>query len=142
MVNQIFRDMGNSSSGHVCHIPQHASSPVYVSNSGASSTGDRCSVTRLVGEVNVHVSTVSPAQQSHSESKDHPGGRGNSNRPQVAVSTLVPTSTTSVCRPPLHHSVPQGPIVTTGVCLGRQVLPSARLQALMQHYQAAGYGKP
>ena len=47
------RDMGNYNSGHVCHIPQHASSPVHVSDSGALSTGDRCSVTRLAGEVDV-----------------------------------------------------------------------------------------
>ena len=32
--------MRNSNSGHVCHSPQHSSSPVYVSDSGASSTGD------------------------------------------------------------------------------------------------------
>ena len=32
------RDLGNSNSGHVCHSPQHASSPVYVSNLGASNT--------------------------------------------------------------------------------------------------------
>ena len=62
-------DKGNSNSGHVCHSPQHASSPVYVSNSGTLST-------RLAGEVDVglHVFTVSHAQQSHLESKDHPGG--------------------------------------------------------------------
>ena len=40
-----------------------ASSPVYVKSSRASSTGDRCSITRLAGEVDVHVSTVPPAQQ-------------------------------------------------------------------------------
>ena len=91
---------GHSNCGHVCHSPQHASSPVYVSNSVASSTGDRCSVTRLVGEVDVHVSTVSLAQQSHSETKDHPGGLGNSNSPLVAITTVVPTSYSSVCRPP------------------------------------------
>ena len=84
----------------ICHSPQHASSPVYVSNSVASSTGDRCSVTRLVGEVDVHVSTVSLAQLSHSETKDHPGGLGNSNSPLVAITTVVPTSYSSVCRPP------------------------------------------
>ena len=59
--------MGNSSSGHVCHSPQQASSPVYVSSSGASSAGGRCPVTGLAGEVDVHVSTVFPAQQSYSE---------------------------------------------------------------------------
>ena len=35
--------MGNSNSGHVCHSPQHASSPVYVSNLGYSSIGGKCS---------------------------------------------------------------------------------------------------
>ena len=47
----------------------------------------------------MYVSTVSPAQQSHSEAVDHPG---------------------AVCGPPSHHSVPPGPTVTKGVCLGRQ----------------------
>ena len=45
---------------HNMHLPQLS----LVSSSGASSTGDRCLVTGLTGEVNVH---VSPAQQSHSE---------------------------------------------------------------------------
>ena len=49
------------------------SSSVYVSSSGTSSTGDRYPVTGLAGEVDVHVSTVSPAQQSHSEAQDHSG---------------------------------------------------------------------
>ena len=66
--------VGNSSSGQVCHSPQHASSPVHGSSSGASSTDDRCFVTGLAGEVNVHVSTISPAQQSHSEAQYHPDG--------------------------------------------------------------------
>ena len=48
----------------------------YVSSSGASSTGDRFLVTGLAGEVNVHVSIVSPAQQSHSEAQDHSDRRG------------------------------------------------------------------
>ena len=34
---------------------------------------DLCSVTRLAGAVNVRVSTVSLAQQSHSETTCHPG---------------------------------------------------------------------
>ena len=43
-------------------------------------TGDRCSVTRMAGEVDVHVSPVSPAQQSHSETVDHPGGQSDINK--------------------------------------------------------------
>ena len=88
--------VGNCSSGHVCHSPQHTSSPVYVSSSGALSAGNRCPVTGLAGEVDVHVSTVLPAQQSHSEAQDHAGGRGDSHSPLVAVTTVVSTFTTSV----------------------------------------------
>ena len=125
-------DMGNSNSGHVCHIPQHASSPVFDSDFGATSTGDRCSVTMYP------VSIVSPTQQSHSTTKDHPRGQGNSNSPLVAISTVVSTSTTSVCGPPSHYSVPEVPTVTTRVFLRWEVVPSARLKALMQHYYTAG----
>ena len=66
----------------------------------APSTGDRCQIIRLAGEVDVHVSTISPAQQSHSETRDHPGGRSDTNSPLVAVTTVVSTSTASVCGPP------------------------------------------
>ena len=134
--------VGNSSSGEVCHSPQHASSPVHGSSSGASSSGDRCFVTGLAGEVNVHVSTVSPAQQSHSEAQEHPDGRGDTHRPLVAVTTVVSTPATIECGSPATIlSVPQRPFVTTGLYLKRQVVPSARMEALMQHYQAAGFSR-
>ena len=123
--------MGNSKSGHVCHSPLCLSSQVYVSDSRTLSTDGRCAVTRLAGVVDVHVSTVPPAQQSHSETKDYPLGRGNSNSPLVAVTTVVPTST-PVCGLPSHHSILPGPTVTTGICLGWQVIPFARMEALMQ----------
>ena len=38
-------------------------------------------------------------------------------------------------------SVPQRPFVTTGLYLKRQVIRSARMEALMQHYQAAGFSR-
>ena len=120
----------------------HASSPVHGSSSGASSTGDRCFVTGLAGEVNVHVSTVSPAQQSHSEAQDHPDGRGGTHRPLVAVTTMVSTPATIECGSPATIlSVPHRPFVTTGLYLKRQVIPSAHMEALMQHYQAAGFSR-
>ena len=106
--------VGISSSGHVCHSSQHASCAVHVSSSGASSTGDRCLVTGLAGEVDVHVSTVSPAQQSHSEAQDHSDWRGDKHRPLVAITTVVSTSTSHVCGPPTLLSIPQRP-VTTGL---------------------------
>ena len=130
--------VGGSSSGH---SPQLASSPVYVSSSGATSTGDRCSITRLAAVVNVHVSTISPAQQSHSEAQDDPGGRGDTHSPLVAVTTMVSTLTMSVCGPPSILSVPARPTVTRGLCLERQIVPSACMEALMQHYQAAGFSR-
>ena len=119
--------VGNSISGQVCHSPQHASSPVHGSSSGAPSTGDRCFVTGLAGEVNVHVSTISH-QDTH--------------RPLVAVTTVVSTPATIECGSPATiHSVPQRPFVTTGLYLKRQVIPSACMEALMQHYQAAGFSR-
>ena len=138
--------VGNSSSGHVCRNPQHASSAVYVFSSEASSTGGRFPVTGLAGEVDVHVSTISPAQQSYSEAQDHhPGGRGDTNSPLVAVITMVSTLPTYVCDYPrffpyrYHNSY--RPAVITGIYLKRQIVPSARMEALMQHYQAAGFTK-
>ena len=38
-------------------------------------------------------------------------------------------------------SVLQRPFVTTGLYLKRQVIPSARMEALTQHYQAAGFSR-
>ena len=120
--------VGNSSSGQVCHSPQHASSPVHGSSSGASSTGDRCFVTGLAGEVNVHVSTVSPAEQSHSEAQEHPDGRGDTHRPLVAITTIVSTPATIECGSPATiHSVPQRPFVTTGLYLKLYHLHAWRL---------------
>ena len=78
---------------------------------------------------------------SHLETKDHPGGRSNTNSPLVAVTIVVSTSTTSVCGPPSILSVPLGPTLTTEICLRQQVIPSARMEALMQHYQEAGFSK-
>ena len=115
------------------------SSSVYVSSSGASSTGDRYPVTGLAGEVDVHVSTVSPAQQSHSEDQDHSDRRVVTQSPLVTITTVVSTSTTSVCGPPTLLSIPPRPAVTTGIYLELQVVPSACMEALMHHYQAAGF---
>ena len=108
------QDMGNSNSGHVCHNPQHASSqfmssildPRALAIDTLSQTGRGGRCTCFHG---------SPAQQSHSETEDHPGGRSDTNSPLVAVTTVVSTSTTSLCGPPSHHSVLTGPTVTTGL---------------------------
>ena len=75
-------------------------------------------------EVNVHVSTISPAQQSHSEAQDHPDGRGDTHRPLVAVTTMASTPATIECGSPATIlSVPHRPFGTTGLYLKRQVIP-------------------
>ena len=109
VVNLIFRLWGTPvvDRSTTCS-PQHTSSPVHGSRSRALSTGDRCFVTGLAGEVNVHVSTISPAQQSHSEAQDHPDGRGDTHRPLVAVTTMVSTPAMIECGSPATIlSVPQ-----------------------------------
>ena len=150
--------VGNSSCEHVCHSPQYTSSPVCVSSSGTLSTGDRCPIIGLAGEVDVHVSTVSPAKQSYSEAQDQSDGRGDTHSPPpppVPITTVVSTSTilstptllsttaetsTTLSTPTLLSILPR-PAVTTGICLERQVVPSACMEALMQHYQVAGFSR-
>ena len=95
----------------------------------------------MAGEVHVHVSTVSPVQQSHLEAQDQLGGLSNTKSPLVAITTVVSTPTTPVCGPPLILSIPPRPTVTRGICLERQVILSTGIEALMQHYQAAGFSK-
>ena len=67
-----FPVLGDSRSGHVRVSPQHPSTSVCVSSSGATSTGGGCSVTRLAGEIDVHVSPDPSAQQDHSENYRSP----------------------------------------------------------------------
>ena len=78
--------LGDTRSRHVCNSVELPPSSVHVSNSGAKSPSGGCSVSGLAGEVNVHVSSIPPAQQSHSEASIHSGGGGNSHSPLVAES--------------------------------------------------------
>ena len=95
----------------------------------------------MAGEVNVHVSSIPSAQQSHSEAPVHPGGRSNSHSPLVAETVVVSAPTSSLYGPPLVLSLPSRSSVPAGpeVCLRRKVVPSAVMEALMRHYKAAGF---
>ena len=95
------QDLGDTRSRHVSDSVELPPSSVHVSNSGATSPSGGCSVSGLAGEVNVHVSSISPAQQSHSEAPIHPGSRGSSHSTLVAESVMVSTSTSSLCGTPL-----------------------------------------
>ena len=132
---------GDTRSRHVCNSVELPPSSVHVSNSRATSSSGGCSVSGLAGEVNVHVSSIPPAEQSHSEAQIHPGGRGSSHSPLVAESVVVSTPTLSMCGTPPGLFLPSGSSVPAGseVCLGRKVVPSARMEALMRHYKAAGF---
>ena len=133
--------LGDTRSRHVCDTVELPPSSVHVSSSGAKSPSGGCSVSRLAGEVNVHVSTLSPAQQGRAEVTVHPCGRGDSCSPLVAVSTVVSTPTTSLCGTPVDSPIPSRSSVPAGpeVHLRRKVIPSARMEAPMRHYKAAGF---
>ena len=53
---------------------------------------------------------------------------------------MVSAPTSSLCGTPVL-SLPSGSCVPAGseVCLGRKVIPSAWMEALMRHYKAAGF---
>ena len=127
-----------SVSGHVCHSPQYPPSAVHVSDSRDTSTGGGCSVSGLAGEVNVHVSAVPLAQQSHSENMCHSGGGSDPNSPMVTITNLVSTPASTLCG---SSSVLSIPATGTEVHLGRKVVPSARMDAVMQHYIASGFSE-
>ena len=69
------------------------------------------------------------------------GGRSNSHSPLVAETVVVSTPTSSLCGSPPVLSLPSRSSVPAGseVCLGRKVVPSARMEALVRHYKAAGF---
>ena len=133
--------LGYTRSRHVCDIVELPPSSDHVSSSGAKGPSGGCSVSRLAGEVNVHVSPIPPAQQGHAETTVHSGGGGDPCSPLVAVSVVVSTSATPLCGTPPGSRLPSGSSVPAGpeVNLGRKVIPSARMEALMQHYKAAGF---
>ena len=76
--------LGDTRSRHVCNSVELPPLSVHAFNSGATSTSGGCSVSGLASEVNVHVSSIQSAQQSHSEAPVHPGGRSNSRSILVA----------------------------------------------------------
>ena len=133
--------LGDTRSRHVCDTVELPPSSVHVSSSGAKSPSGGCSVSGLAGEVDVHVSTFSPAQQGHAEITVHSSGRGDPRSPLVAISTVVPTLTTSLCGTPVDFPIPSRSSVPAGpeVPIRRKVIPSARMEALMRHYKAAGF---
>ena len=110
-------------------------------NSRATSPSGGCSVSGLAGEVNVHVSSIESAQQGHSEAPVHPGSTSNSHSPLLAETVVVSTPTSSLCGSPPVLSLPSRSSVPAGseVCLIQKVIPSARMEALMRHYKAAGF---
>ena len=133
--------LGDTRSRHVYDTVELPHSSVHVSSSGPKSPSGGCSVSRLAGEVNVHVSPIPPAQQGHAEATVHSGGGGDPCSPLVAVSVVVSTSTTSLCGTPPGSPLPLGSSVPAGseVHLRRKVVPSACMEALMLHYKAAGF---
>ena len=136
-----FPVLGESRGGHVRVSPQHPPTSIHVSSSGATKTGGRCSVARLAGEINVHVSADPSAQQDHSEVTGHRSSRSDTDCSLVAITTVVSTPTSSLCGPPTVSSIPpRSPVsAESGIHLRRKVVRSARMETLMRHYKAAGF---
>ena len=122
--------MRDSSSGHVCHSSQLASSSVYVSRSGATSTGDLCSVTRLAGAVNVHVAALKVIQKLKTTQEGE----------LILIAPWCPSQLwfPHLLRLCVNH-LDSFSSVETYFHNRWQVVPSACMEALMQHYQAAGF---
>ena len=125
-------------------VPPPQDSEAYLQGLGHTRSRHVCDTVELpglAGEVNVHVSPIPPAQQSHAETSVHSGSGGNSRTPLVAVSAVVSTSATPLCGTPSSSPLPSGSSVPAGseVHLRRKVVPSARMEALMRHYKAAGF---
>ena len=135
--------MGDTIDRHVRNSVEFPPSSVHVSNSGPKSLSGGCSVSGLAGEVNVHVSPIPPAQQSHSEAPSHSEGRGDPHCPLVAESVVVSTPTSLLCGTDITISLPSRSSVPAEpeVHFGKNVLPSARMEALMRRYNAAGFSQ-
>ena len=125
-----YQSLGNPSSGHVCHCFKRPPSSVHVSDSGSTITGGGCSVSGLAGEVDVHVSSVPPAQQGHSETTVDTGGRSDSDSPLVAKTVMVSTPTSSLYGPPTVLPLSPRSSVTPGseIHLRQKVVLSARIE--------------
>ena len=144
IVSRIFRfwgipvvDMFN------CHCLKLPSSSVHVSNSRATSAGGGCSVSRLAGkvDVHVHVSTFSLAQQSYSETTVHTEAEVILIAPWWPKQSWFPHLLRIFCGSSTILSIPPRSPVLTGpeIRLGLKVAPSARMEALVRHYKAAGF---
>ena len=120
IVKRIFRLWGTPEVDMFCDSVELPPSSVHVSSSGTTNPSGGCSVSGLAWEVNVHVSSIQSAQQSHSEAPVHPGGRSISRSPLVAETVVVSTPTSSLCgSPPVlslpsRSSVPAGQYVSDG----------------------------
>ena len=68
-------------------------------------------------------------------------GRSNSNSPLVAETVMVSKLTSYLCGSSTILSIlPRSPVLTgPEIRLGRKVAPSARMEALVRHYKAAGF---
>ena len=132
--------LGDTRSRHVYNSVELPPSSVHVSNSGATSPIGGCSVSGLQGGQCTRFLHSLCSSKSF-RSSGPPRRRGNSHSPLVAESVVVSTPTSSLCGTPPGLSLPSRSSVPAGseVCLGRKVVPSAHMEALMRHYKAAGF---
>ena len=127
--------MRNSKCRHVCHSPQHASSPVYISDCGASMV---CKTGREGRGTGFH---LFPCSASHSELRTTQEAK------VIMIALWWPFQPWF---PHLLRLCVDHPCIILyrwdllsqqGYVSARQIIPSACLEALIQNYQAAGFSK-
>ena len=92
-----------------------------------------------LGEVvDVHVSELSLAEQDLPNTLNHSGRQGHSDRPLLAIPTMVFTADSDVCKPSTVSAEPSGP---ARFHLRREAIASSCIEAVRQHFQAAGFSK-
>ena len=132
--------LGDTRSRHVCDTVELPPSSVHVSSSGAKSPSGGCSVSRLAGEVNIHVPPFPLLNKVMQKLRST----------QVAEMILVvpwwPSQSwfphlLRLCVEHPGSPLPSGSSVPAGpeVHLRRKVVPSAHMEALRRHYKAAGF---
>ena len=92
---------------------------------------------KLVRDVRVHISSIPLAEQGLSESSCHSEQRSNFDHPLVATLAVFPHDP-ALCESITVSPVPSRPAILTKSHCGREGIPSARMEALMEHLQLAG----
>ena len=89
----------------------------------------------------MNVYTFPTSEPELSETEVDSDSRGDPHCPMVATTTVVSTSESVLCRLTMVSALSYGPSLTARSCHGRQKIPSARMEDLLQHLQTEGFSE-